>query len=90
MFVISEISVGHAVSIYHNHCCLQRFLYSKQIDDPTLVTLPDGQIRGRTLVSSTNTVYYAFQEIPYAAPPVGQLRFQVSFQMEFFFLIMSK
>ncbi|KAJ8923401.1 hypothetical protein NQ315_001959 [Exocentrus adspersus] len=45
-------------------------------DDPTLVTLPDGQIKGHTVQSPDKNVYYAFQEIPYAAPPVGNLRFQ--------------
>nr|WCC58205.1 carboxylesterase [Pharsalia antennata] len=46
------------------------------INDPTLITLPDGQIQGRTLYSPNGKVYYAFQEIPYAAPPVGRLRLQ--------------
>ncbi|XP_018568321.1 juvenile hormone esterase-like [Anoplophora glabripennis] len=46
------------------------------VDDPTLVTLPDGQIRGQTLQSPNGNAFYAFQEIPYAAPPVGELRFQ--------------
>ncbi|XP_023311239.1 cholinesterase 2-like [Anoplophora glabripennis] len=46
------------------------------VDDPTLVTLPEGQIRGQALQSPNDKVYYAFQEIPYAAPPVGELRFQ--------------
>ncbi|KAJ8923394.1 hypothetical protein NQ315_001952 [Exocentrus adspersus] len=45
-------------------------------DDPTLVTLPEGQIRGRALQLVDNSTYYAFQEIPYAAPPVGELRFK--------------
>ncbi|XP_018563677.1 cholinesterase 1 [Anoplophora glabripennis] len=44
--------------------------------DPTLVTLPEGQIRGQALQSPNDNVYYAFQDIPYAAPPVGELRFQ--------------
>ncbi|KAJ8923393.1 hypothetical protein NQ315_001951 [Exocentrus adspersus] len=48
----------------------------KADDDPTLVTLPEGQIRGRALQLVDNSTYYAFQEIPYAAPPVGKLRFQ--------------
>ncbi|XP_018568320.1 cholinesterase 2-like isoform X2 [Anoplophora glabripennis] len=46
------------------------------VDDPTLVALPEGQIRGQALQSPDDNVYYAFQEIPYAAPPVGELRFQ--------------
>ncbi|KAJ8923397.1 hypothetical protein NQ315_001955 [Exocentrus adspersus] len=45
-------------------------------DDPTLVTLPEGQIRGRALKLVDNSTYYAFQDIPYASPPVGELRFK--------------
>ncbi|XP_018568324.1 acetylcholinesterase isoform X2 [Anoplophora glabripennis] len=44
--------------------------------DPTLVTLPEGQIKGHELRSPNGKVYYAFQEVPYAAPPVGELRFK--------------
>ncbi|KAJ8923392.1 hypothetical protein NQ315_001950 [Exocentrus adspersus] len=51
-------------------------LYGINADDPTLVTLPEGQIRGRSLKSPDDNVYYAFQEIPYAVPPVGKLRFK--------------
>ncbi|KAJ8923391.1 hypothetical protein NQ315_001949 [Exocentrus adspersus] len=50
--------------------------------DPTLVSLPEGQIRGHTLTSPNGNVYYAFQEIPYAAPPVGNLRFQAPAELE--------
>ncbi|KAJ8927288.1 hypothetical protein NQ314_020291 [Rhamnusium bicolor] len=46
--------------------------------DP-IVTLPNGQIIGHVLTSPDNTLYYAFQEIPYASPPVGNLRFKVNF-----------
>ncbi|XP_023311238.1 cholinesterase 2-like [Anoplophora glabripennis] len=46
------------------------------VADPTLVTLPEGQIRGQALQSPNDNVYYAFQDIPYATPPVGELRFQ--------------
>ncbi|KAJ8970723.1 hypothetical protein NQ317_018757 [Molorchus minor] len=47
-----------------------------QDSDPLLVTLPDGQIRGHELVSLHGNTYYGFQEIPYASPPVGNLRFK--------------
>ncbi|KAJ8921363.1 hypothetical protein NQ315_002978 [Exocentrus adspersus] len=40
-----------------------------------LVKLPNGQIRGRTESTYTNVTFYAFQEIPFAKPPVGKLRF---------------
>ncbi|XP_063925261.1 juvenile hormone esterase-like [Zophobas morio] len=45
------------------------------IEDP-VVELPNGKILGRQATTYTNTPYYAFQKIPYAAPPVGELRFK--------------
>uniref|UniRef100_V5GH33 Carboxylic ester hydrolase n=1 Tax=Anoplophora glabripennis TaxID=217634 RepID=V5GH33_ANOGL len=48
-----------------------------QEDEVPVVKLPQGQIQGHTLRSSLgNKLYYAFQEIPYAAPPIGTLRFK--------------
>nr|WCC58172.1 carboxylesterase [Pharsalia antennata] len=44
-------------------------------DDP-IVELPEGKIRGQVLKSEHNKPYYAFQQIPYASPPVGTLRFK--------------
>jgi len=41
-----------------------------------LVDLPYGTIRGRELISPGNRTFRAFQSVPYAAPPVGTLRFQ--------------
>ncbi|XP_050302714.1 juvenile hormone esterase-like isoform X2 [Anthonomus grandis grandis] len=41
-----------------------------------LVSLPYGMIQGKELVSPGNITYRAFQGIPYAAAPVGTLRFQ--------------
>ncbi|RZC35598.1 COesterase and/or Abhydrolase 3 domain containing protein [Asbolus verrucosus] len=43
--------------------------------DP-LVQLPNGLIRGRQGVTIRNKSYYAFEKIPYATPPVGELRFK--------------
>lgn len=40
------------------------------------VELDYGTIRGREALTSKKVKYYAFQEIPYATPPVGELRFQ--------------
>ncbi|XP_057653190.1 juvenile hormone esterase-like [Diorhabda carinulata] len=49
----------------------------KLIEDATIVQLPKGKIRGHILKSANNKDFYAFQEIPYAAPPVGQNRFKL-------------
>ncbi|XP_072396934.1 carboxylic ester hydrolase-like [Diabrotica undecimpunctata] len=57
-----------------NVCGVIRFSTNELIVD--LVT-PKGKILGHTLQSFNGNEYYAFQEIPYAAPPVGNLRYQV-------------
>nr|AIY68363.1 esterase [Leptinotarsa decemlineata] len=49
---------------------------SKKLNDDTLVELREGKIRGHILKSESGNDYYAFQEIPYAAPPLGENRFQ--------------
>ncbi|CAG9765017.1 unnamed protein product [Ceutorhynchus assimilis] len=41
-----------------------------------LVSLPNGQIHGHRLQTFTNKTYHAYQSIPYATPPLGELRFQ--------------
>jgi carboxylesterase type B len=43
-----------------------------------LVTIPKlGQVRGSKMVSVSGKMFYAFRGIPYAQPPVGDLRFRV-------------
>ena len=37
-----------------------------------------GILKGETLSSRDGRPYYAFYSIPYAEPPVGDLRFQVN------------
>ncbi|XP_032786528.2 venom carboxylesterase-6 [Daphnia magna] len=42
-----------------------------------VVTIPAlGQVRGSKMVSSSGRNFYAFRGIPYAKPPVGELRFR--------------
>lgn len=45
------------------------------------VTISDGDIIGQSEITSKNTSYYSFKGIPFAEPPVGPLRFAVSFQI---------
>ncbi|XP_023246026.1 uncharacterized protein LOC106645896 [Copidosoma floridanum] len=42
-----------------------------------IVTIREGQLQGVTLKSILGPSYYAFKGIPYAAPPLGPLRFKV-------------
>lgn len=42
-----------------------------------MVATKNGQIEGRILKTYLNKTFYAFQEIPYAEKPIGELRFEV-------------
>lgn len=59
---------------------------SKVVAEDPVVQLPAGKIRGHVLESENGKPYYAFQEIPYAAAPVGSNRFQVREQIELTYL----
>ncbi|XP_030751749.1 uncharacterized protein LOC115879197 [Sitophilus oryzae] len=45
-------------------------------DDSLLVTTSQGTLRGHILTSPGNKTFKAFQGVPYAQPPLGNLRFQ--------------
>ncbi|CAH1141795.1 unnamed protein product [Phyllotreta striolata] len=46
-------------------------------DDGPIIQLEKGKIQGIIRKSESGNNYYAFQEIPYAAPPVGANRYQL-------------
>lgn len=52
-----------------------------QSGDDLVVTLtePKSKIRGQILKSYAGNDFYSFQDIPYAVPPLGNLRFLVRF-----------
>jgi carboxylesterase type B len=52
---------------------LQAFLFGQ-----VRVTVQQGTMKGRTMLSAKGRTFYAFQRIPYAKPPTGSLRFRVS------------
>ncbi|XP_057659324.1 uncharacterized protein LOC130895791 [Diorhabda carinulata] len=63
--------------------CAIIFLINPVIsDDGTVVTISNGKIRGHILKSGNGEDYYAFQEIPYATPPLGKNRFQLAKEPE--------
>lgn len=48
-------------------------------DSYKMVTTENGAVRGRLELSFLRKVpYYSFKGIPYAQPPVGELRFKVN------------
>lgn len=49
-------------------------------DNDRIIDTKNGQVRGRRETSLRNKVnFYSFRGIPYAKPPLGDLRFKVSF-----------
>ena len=42
-----------------------------------IVPTTDGNIKGRQTKTKSNFSYYAFYKIPFAKPPVGDLRFNI-------------
>lgn len=61
-------------------CLFHHILMIYGIDEP-LVTIPAlGQVRGSFLKSVNGRRFLAFRGIPYAKPPVGNLRFEVGKQ----------
>jgi len=55
-------------------CCL---LGSSGAAQGPKVTIEQGTLVGKTMSSRQGNKIFAFQGIPYAAPPVGDLRFKV-------------
>lgn len=43
-----------------------------------MVTIEQGTLQGTIRTDYDGNVFYSFQGIPYAKPPIGDLRFKVS------------
>ena len=48
------------------------------MSESVVVRVTQGDLRGRKIITKSGLQYYSFQGIPYATPPVGNLRFKVS------------
>lgn len=46
--------------------------------DDYIIEIANGKIRGKKIITTHNKTIYAFLQIPYAAPPIGNLRFKVT------------
>ncbi len=58
-------------------CCV--ILQCRAEQEPTANIPALGGLRGSQMVSSSGRTFDAFRSIPYAEPPVGNLRFRVFF-----------
>lgn len=47
------------------------------VSGSSVVEIGDGPLRGKTMTTKTGRDFDAFLGIPYAKPPVGDLRFEV-------------
>lgn len=45
--------------------------------DEQIVKIPQGKLKGKMCVDAKGKNFYSFQGIPYAKPPIGELRFKV-------------
>ncbi|XP_034251246.1 esterase FE4-like isoform X2 [Thrips palmi] len=63
------------ISTCHTESSLANFFGTSCGSGP-VVRICEGRLRGRTLRTEGNTTYYSFQGIPYARPPLRELRFQ--------------
>lgn len=44
-----------------------------------LIKIKQGELLGQSEISCTGKKYYSFKGVPYAKPPLGDLRFRVLF-----------
>nr|CAD7193720.1 unnamed protein product [Timema douglasi] len=56
--------------------CHTRSEIARDVNDTLVIRTEEGSVRGRTRTSVWGDTYYSFQGIPYAEPPVGNLRFK--------------
>lgn len=57
--------------------CIFLFSFNFIKCDPPTVTLPQGELVGKALTNENGKEYFSYTGVPYAKPPVGELRFKV-------------
>lgn len=85
MLKMNNHPVGVYLQIFSICCCLVALIVARTSEE-LRVTLPNGsKLVGRTLRSYGGRSIKSFLGVPYARPPVGDLRFKVrDFYVNFF------
>ncbi|XP_023310706.1 venom carboxylesterase-6 [Anoplophora glabripennis] len=74
-------NIYQTIEMSNKYCLIYFILHTSTyflfvFSEESIITISNGQIKGRVAKTFKNSTFYAFQEIPYAAPPVGSLRFK--------------
>lgn len=87
MTVLDSSSVCRTLIVVF--CCVVAIVQSENIvvnnESFEIVQTQSGTIRGRESVTLFDgRIYYSFRGIPYARPPINELRFKVNYIVELF------
>lgn len=74
----------NSIKMYGKICLFLIFATFFQYKNATEVTVEQGTLIGATLLSRNGRQYHAFQGIPFAKPPIDDLRFQVTYYQHFY------
>lgn len=69
---------GTTMATYSTYLSLFLFICFCQAQDGLIVQTNLGAVKGITMTSTEGHKFYAYRGIPYAQPPLGNLRFRVS------------
>ena len=80
----SEQETDVSKSIKYEFSVLTNTITKRKTEDKfPIVYTADGDLRGFTMETLSGKSFAAFQNIPFAQPPVGSLRFQVKYFNDF-------
>lgn len=77
IFLISLLLSFHPFRHRGTDLFKNSFQLKESLDSEILVSVKEGQIRGKTLISRDGRSYFTFHGVPYAKPPIKTLRFMV-------------
>lgn len=69
---------GHSFLSFGIALAIARFISATPVLNDTIVNTPSGKLQGSILQTWTDKNFYSFRGVPFAEPPIGNLRFKVS------------